>query len=1054
MKTNIFKLLAAGTFFILGVFKASGQIRIIKGTISDESGAGISGAIITDPESQVKATANASGNYGIVVHIGTAALEIKALGFKTEKVSIHASSDILNVKMQADLLGIDEMSTTSQGVVKERKSLGYSTTQIAGSTFEMSGAQNVLSGIQGKSAGMYVSGSGGSAGSSIRVQLRGLTSLQSDNQPLIVWDGIPIDNSCLQNLDLNNRQLDFGNRLSDLNPDDIQSIEILKGPAAGVLYGIRGGNGVVMITSKSGVKSAANGKVNIQYHSSFSLERFLYFPKLQGKFGQGINGLPDSSAASSWGPVLDGQIRPWGQASGGVKNEKGYGAVDGNLEGFFNSGKTWNNHISVSGGNETNLFYLSIGDMTNSSTVPGMEYKRNTISARATSNISKNLSSVFSVNYSRINSKNPTMGTDFAFFDQLLRTPVDIPVSSFQNLSSPYNSIDGFYNKSATNPYYILNSSNSENTVNNFMGAGSLSYNHQNWLSATYRFGVNSYSDSRLSHEPKIDSAVGQNSGNSFRKGLFAVDEYRLTELNSDLFLQAKRKLVRNLKMDALIGYNLRQRKISGVHGQTDGLLNKDFYNLTNSLNRPVIFNTFADNSLSAAYADIGFVYSDFLYLDFLARLDMINWGQKENRNLFNPGVALAWIFSEQFKLPIWMSYGKARTSVSSVSRAPSEYSTMNIFNTSVIGKSYMDAMGGSWYGNDFGYQRGLRYGTNSLNPEITHGIEAGLELAFFKKERLGLDVTVYSSTTSRAIMHIPVAIPTDYSAIAINGGTFSNQGLELLIKGSPVISKEFKWNAGFNFFMNKNKVKSLPLDYVQLPMGSVGNIEMLAEAGKEMGSLYGFTELRTGDNKLVVDSATGLPLMTLNPVNFGSFLPKNIFTITNSFKYKNWELYVQIDRKNGGVFYSRNKELLEKLGAAETTLGINGDGDERAAEVIANSVYKSHNGQYVENTKVVTPFDYWTNRKGAGINVIDGSFTKLREVSLIYSVPPDWLKRSAFGSVSVGISGRNLWLWTPDSNKFTDPETSSFGTSNLQGFQMGSLPGLRSYTLHLKVSF
>lgn len=1041
--------------FMFTALTAMAQTRVIRGKVSGSDGSPIDGATVKVLETQSSTTTKSDGSYALVVDANGKNIEVSAPSYKTKQIAIPLGSDNLDASLEEDPLGLDAISVTAVAIKREKKGLGYATTQVSGADASQGKDRSVFNGLQGKVAGLYITSGGGTPGSSTRIQLRGATSLNGDNQPLIVVDGIPIDNSSFQNSDNLNRQVDAGNRANDINPDDIESIEVLKGPAAAVLYGSRASNGAIIITTKSGKGSmGANNKMSITYNASYSWETILRFPKFQNEFGQGAYNEPDLRENWSWGPKFDGQLRPWGQEVDGQQRVKPYSALPNNVRDFFDMGHTLQNNISINGGGEKVGYFFSFGDLRNNSTIPGTDYRRNTIKGNAYAQLANNFYSNVSVTYTHTNSNISTQGQSYSFYDQILQTPRDIPLHELKDLNNKFNTLQNYYGAYTLNPYYILETARNNNVVDNILGVATLGYKFKNWLDLTYRVGSNFYTDNRYSHEPKIEGILGQNASITQNIGLYSESVYRVSEITSDFIANAKRNITDDLKLNVIAGHNVRQRSVNSTQAQTAGLVIPEYYNLANSDARPIVDNTFSRRRLVGVYGDIGLNYKDYLFLNITGRNDWSSTLPESKRSYFYPGVSLAWIFSSTFEMPKWLSYGKLRLANATVGKDADPYLLRSVFFTGEIGDGYSNSLLRSPYGTVTGYERGNRIGNPNLKPEFTTSNEIGVELAFLKNDRIGLDFTYYVNKSKDIIMSVPIAPSTGFTSQTLNAASIENKGIEILLKTAPVIKKDFRWNLNFVFAKNNNTVTALYEGIEQFSLGGLSSATVVAATGRAFGEFYAVGPQLSPDGKVVVDSATGLPLVDSKPRYFGTYNPKYTFSVTNTFKYKNWSLYIQVDRKEGGVMYSRTKDIMEFVGATENTLNINGNGSDRASEAVNNSVYKTWDNKYVENTVKVDPNDYWIDQRDASRNIIDASYTKLREISLSYQLPNKYLGKTPFGSLAIGLAGRNLMLWTPKENMFVDPETNSFGTGGVQGFEFGSLPTLRTWTLNLRATF
>lgn len=1052
------KYLRIQSFFLVTLTLSSAfiqaQTRYLKGKVTDAEGRAVERASIKIAGTEMEALSGADGTYALAAPSAAKQLSITANSFKPLVLDIPAGSDIINIKLEADPLGFNAISITAMALKREKRGLGYSSTQISGNDAALGKDRSVFNGLQGKVAGLNINNVGGTPGSSTRIQLRGATSF-GDNQPLIVVDGIPIDNSSFQNSDALNRQVDNGNRANDINPDDVETITVLKGPAAAALYGSRASNGAIIITTKSGKGGlGVNNKLAITYSSSYSWENFSRLPKLQNSFGQGADSMYDSRENWSWGEKFNDSVRPWGQAINGEYRTKKYQALPGNVKDFFNTGHTFTNNVSLTGGTDKVGYYFSFGDLRSTNPIPGTDYRRNTVKGSAYVQLPNNFYSNFSVNYMRTNSEVATQGQGYSFYNQILQTPRDIPLSELKDLNNPYNSLQNYYGAYTLNPYYVLKSSNNKNTVDNTLGIASLGYKHKNWLDVMYRMGSNFYTDSRYQHEPKLGGISGQNATQARNPGMYYESVNRVSEFTGDLIVNIKRQLHKDIKMEAVAGHNIRKRTERFLAGKTAGLMIPDFYNLANSAGRPEVENSLLEKLIVGVYADLGFNFKDYLFLNLTGRNDWSSTLPASQRSYFYPGASLAWVFSSMFKMPEVVRYGKLRLAAATVGKDPDPYLLTSTFSNGNIADGFGNSQLLSPYGTVAGYEKGDRIGNPNLKPEFTTSNEIGLEMAFFKNDRLGLDFTYYSNTTKDIIFRVPLAPSTGYTSIALNAASFSNKGVELLLRGTPVSKRDFRWDMSFIFAKNTNKVTSVYPGIDQVTIDGLSGATIVGAVGKPFGTFYVIGEQKTSDGKVIVDSTTGLPLKSANPQYYGSYNPNFTLTLRNTFTYKRWTLNVQFDHRQGGMVYSNTKDVLEFTGAASNTLNINGSGSERQAEVLANSVYRNYKGEYVQNTTPTSAQAYWTDQEILSRNLLDATFTKLREISLTYDLPKDLLKKTPFGSATLGFAGRNLFMWTPKENTFVDPESSSFGTSNAQGFEFNTMPTLRTFTVNLKVTF
>ncbi len=1052
MKLKLLKPTIVLLLFSTLISMVSAQTRVIRGKVTSSDGEPLSGATIMLSGENKITTSQDDGSYALAVNSMSGEITCQASGFKNSKATL--SGEEINFLLEEDFLGIDAVSITALGIKKEKASLGYSTTQVKGDVAAQGKDRSVFNGLQGKVAGLSISSGGGTPGSSTRIQLRGATTLNGDNQALIVVDGIPIDNSSIQGDNLN-RQVDAGNRANDINPDDIETIDVLKGPAAAVLYGSRASNGAIIITTKSGKgNTGQNKKMSMTYNSSYSWENPLRYPEFQNNFGQGGGGYSDTRENWSWGPKFTNELQPWGQMIGGEQRVKKYSAVPNNVQNFFNTGHTSQNSLSVNGGGEKVGYYFSVSNLNNASIIPGTDYNRTSFKGNGFAQLANNFTANFSVTYTRTNSLISTQGQAYSFYDQILQTPRDIPLHELKDLNNKFNTVSGHYGAYTLNPYYILATSANKNIVDNVLGVSTLSYDPLSWINVTYRVGTNFYTDERRSYEPKITGITGQNASQASKIGVYDESDFKVNELTSDLMATIKRNITNNLKLTALFGHNFRQRTVNTLSASTAGLVIPGYYNLDNSDGRPDVSNSYSQRRIEGFYTDLGVNYQDYVFVNLTARRDYSS-SLPINANSYNYyGASAALLFSKLLPKNSVITYGKLRLASAQVGKDADPYQLTSVFSTGSIDDGYNNSLLKSPYGTVVGYERGNRISNANLRPEFTTSNEIGLEMAFFKNDRVGLDVTYYSNETKDIILNVPIAPSTGFTSQTINAASFTNKGIEVLLKTTPIYTKNFRWNFNFIFAQNENMVTSIYEGIDQVALGGLGSASVVAAENKAFGQFYVIGAKKTPNGGIIVDSTTGMPVIDPTPQYMGTYNPKYTFTISNTFKYKNWSLYVQFDRKEGGIMYSRSKDIMEFCGTSINTLSVDGSNDSRLDGVIPNSFVQTGDNLFRANTVAVSAQDYYTDQKNNSANILDASYTKLREVSLTYNFPKEWLTKTPFGSMSMGIAGRNLMLWTAKENTFVDPETNSFGTGNVQGFEFGSLPTLRQITANFKITF
>jgi TonB-linked SusC/RagA family outer membrane protein len=1039
---------------------AFSQQRQIRGTVTS-GGEPVPFVSVVVKGTNLGVATDVNGNYELTVPQDAKTLVIAGIGYKTKEISIE-SGTTFNVELEEDVLNLDQVVITANAIEREKRSLGYATTQIQGDELTKGRDRSVLNALQGKVAGVNITGGSGSPGSSTRIVIRGGSSISGNNQALVVVDGIPIDNSSFQTSDNLNNQVDFGNRVNDLNPEDIESVTVLKGPAASALYGSRASNGAILITTKKGMSGTGNGKKNeISFSSSYTFEDILRLPEFQNDYGQGGEGKPDPRENFSWGPKFDGQIRPWGQMVDGKQRVKPYVGLPDNVREFFDIGHTWTNTLSLGGGDEKSNYYASFSNLNNTGVIPNTSYDRQSVRVAGGTQLTNKFSSTATVNYIKTKSLNSTQGQSFSVYDQILQTPRDIPILEGRDLTDPFNQLNTFYAAYTLNPYWIIENSSNRNDVNRLIGSLELKYDVNDWLNFTGRVGTDAYSDSRKMSRLKYHFVNWDFDQEDI--GRYSEDVYRVNELTTDLMANIHKDLGTNWKLNAVIGHNIRQRRVELTSAATAGLIIPNFYNLSNSDGPVVASNELSLRRLYGMYGDINFGFKNFLFLGFTARNDWSSTLPKANNSFFYPGVNGAFVFTDALGLKDnkVISYGKIRSSWAQVGNDADPYLLTTVFIPGAVDDGHANTDLNFPLNGVPGYERGDRIGNANLKPEITTAFEVGTELSFVDN-RIGIDFTWYNNSSKNQIINVPIAPSSGFRAQTINAGEITNKGIELLVRAAPIRSKKrdgFKWNVSFTYTKNRSNVKSLYPGVDQIVLGAPGQAGLsgaavVATVGKPYGTWYVVGPKTDGNGHVVIDTLTGMPVIATDPQYYGSYQPDYILGFSNEMSFKGVRFSFTFDHHQGGTMYSRTKDIQEFVGTSPNTLYNN-----REDFVVPNSVYavEGPGGEitYKENTNYKVHYqDYWTDQSNNQANLIDATFTKLREVSLSYTLPGAVLDKTFLGNVEIGIVGRNVALWTPKENTFIDPEVSSMGNGNAQGFEFGAVPPIRSWGGQIRVTF
>jgi TonB-linked SusC/RagA family outer membrane protein len=1055
---------------------ATAQDRTISGKVTaSEDGAPLPGVNVVLKGTATGAVTDVDGNYTVRASADGGTLVFSFIGLVTQEVEIGTRSTI-DVTMTQDARQLGEIVVTAIGIERERKSLGYSIQEVKGDELVKTRQTSVLNSLQGKIAGAQISNAGGALGSSTRVVLRGPTSLLGNNQALFVVDGVPINNNTSNNVQNSgnffDNVVDGGNRANDINPEDIESVSVLKGPAASALYGSRAANGVIVITTKKGSASGGN-KTEITYNTSYLLSKVLVNPKMQNRFGQGQLG--DNQAylndQESWGDPFDGSLRPYGAIVNNIQQYKRYEAVPTNLEDFYEIGTSFQNSLSLNGGNEKATYYLSFNDVNQKGVLKNTDYRRNNFTLNGSTKLSNRISSSASINYVRVQGNLPQTGQRNHALANILNTPRDYSIVDFEDLSNPFNTPDGFYTPFAVNPYYTLAHDYSQQNLNRVYGNFQLHYQPLDWITATARVGTDVSSDERNTFADIVqyNDPNGPNFGAAFNAdGEFTNERLNNREINTDLIVTMNRKLSESFSATLLIGTNFNQRTTDAVAVTAPSLTIPGYDNIAN-VNGTVVanplLNQFTKRRLLGVYSQLDLNFKGYLFLGATFRNDWSSTLPLDNNSFSYPGVNMSFVFTDAFEIsnPI-LSSGKVRASYAEVGNDAGVYLTNSVFTQAGATGSF--ATINFPFNNGTvtvpGFTEANQIANASLQPEITKAMEFGAEMRLFNG-RVNLDVSYYDSKSESQILNAAVAPSTGYTTQVLNIGSISNKGVEVTLGGTVVRRGDFQFDLSVNFAKNKNLVEELNPGTTQLNLLNQGNTPGLKiRLGRPYGVFEATTTLKTADGKTVV-GLNGVPLNDPTPVYIGSIQPDWTGGLTGTLSYKGLSLGVTLDTRQGGNIVSSTMAQLYFTGTAEETAF-----NDREEWIVPNSVVQTgvdddNNPVYSPNTTPLTMYGggtyrtYWSTIQGGARNeelLLDASYIKLRELALNYTLPKSLLSKTPFGNITVGLIGRNLWLHTAEDNHVIDPEASAFGNGNQQGYEFYGIPTQATYGVNLRATF
>ena len=1039
--------------FLVSVGVVNAQSKSISGKVfSADDGQPVIGAQVKVKGSTVGTITGPSGEFKINLSANAKNLVISFIGMKT--VEIEAKNNLV-VRLEADSKQMDEVVVTAVGIKRSSKALGYSATQISSADITSTGNRSAFNALEGKIAGVEITSASGAPGSSTRVIMRGFNSLGGSNQPLYVVDGVPISNGQVGSTSINGGT-DFGNRANDINPNDIESMTILKGGSATALYGGRASSGVIVITTKNGSKSKGKAKVNITSTTTFDTP--LRLPYMQNEFGQGWydrgGGLADLQENGSWGPKFDGKPRKWGFVVDNQQMVKPYVALPTNVSDFFDTGRTLNNSVSVSNGDEDKSYFISFGNIDADGIMPSDadSYKRNNLTLTGSSKFLKIFTVSASLNYVRKDQKFVPTGQDQAVLDGLWQSARDISIVDQKDYNNKFNNVDNYFTVYAQNPYYVLNEHGNKFMENRMYGNANLEAKVSPWLTARFVIGSD-VSNSTLKTWRAITNCSRADYNDD--PGQVTEGSYFSSELNTDFMLEFKKDFNEDFSVGGILGHNFNQRDSRSQTASVIGLSIPNFYNLSNSSATPSVSGDLSQRRLVGVYGQLNLGYKNYFYLNMTARNDWSSTLPAANRSFFYPSVDASFIFSELIDAKDFLSFGKLRAGIAQTGKDADPYRVFSIMTQTVHDDGYR-TLEYPLAGGVNGFTVSNTIGNPKLQPEISTEKEIGLEMQFLNK-RIGLDLSLYDKTTTDLIWAATIPSSTGYTSQIQNLGEINNKGVEIALSLVPIKTKDLEWEINCNFTSNKNLLVKLNDELTQVNVGGTSSIGFVNRPGYEMGLFEGIVPATDPSGNPVVN-AQGLPVFKDTKDIIGTSQNKFRIGGGTSLTYKGLKLHASFDYREGGQMYSRTAEILYFTGNAQQTTY-----NDRQPFIIPNSV-QLVNGNYVENTVAVAGFSNTMNLyynqsynagKGGAYALVDKTYFKLRELSISYSLPKSLLANTFISTVDVALVGNNLFLWTPNSNLLIDPEMTTFGTDMAADFgDYGATPSTRSLGFNVKLGF
>ena len=963
-----------------------------------EDGLPIVGAAVQIVGTSQGTVTNGNGEFQLTVPSSGATLRISYLGMQTINVT---AARTMRIEMLSDNKILNEVVVTALGISREQKTLGYSAQTIDNAQLTEGKVTDVTSALAGKVAGVQINATSGDPGQANSVIIRGISSINGNNQPLYVIDGVPLQSTTR----LAQQHQNAIGGITNVNPNDIENMTVLKGAAATALYGSRAANGVILITTKSGAKNGARN-FSISYDGSVQFRQIANLPKFQNKYGQGWNGTQTFIENGSWGPEMDGSTQVYGPIWNNQQLIHKYEAAENNIKDFFDTGVSTNHSVALSGVSSDSkmTYYLSYSYTSDNGIIPKDKdtYKRNTIAYRGSYQATDWFKLSSSVNFTKnnINTVGQYQGT--SMIDGILEFPRDISLVDRKNLVNAFDTPEAWYTPyGITNPYWAIENNYNHNDGKQVFGKIQADIKLMKQLTFTYRFGFD-YTDYDFKigypqiglDDALIQEDYGYAPSNMNQDGYVYTQYQRNYELNHDFLANWQDKYLDDkLDVNINVGVNMNERASTWMQGETDGLtFYTGFWDLSNGATRATLNESQSKRRLVGLFGDITLGWDDMLFLDLTARNDWSSTLPLEKNNYFYPGATLSWIFTRMLPKNNILDFGKLRLAYGKTGNDAGVYQ---------IYPRYVQGSSRGYYGTGLttfpfnginSFQSAASAGSSSLKPEMTTEFEAGVNLAFLDN-RINVDFSYYTRTTSDQIFTLPVDPATGYTSMVTNFGEVRNNGVELLVNTTPVRTRDFRWDLGFNFSKNNNKVISMPASLdggmVNINSFSAGNdaVYMRAVEGLPMGELFTYLPQYDEQGRIIVGES-GQPLLTDEVQDTG----KNVNAdwtggITTALSWKGLTLSAALDIRKGGYMFSRTKNLMQFTGNGEFTTY-----NDRRPFVIPNSVMADGS----ENTTPIYlndgSYQDWYNNYGYNLGgeayLLDRWFVKLRNITLGYQLP------------------------------------------------------------------
>jgi len=1029
------------------------SVQITGNVTGSDDGLPLPGVSVVVKGTTIGTVTDINGNYTLSVPAGATTLVYSFVGMKSQEIEISGQT-LINVILEVDALKLDEVVVTAIGISRQQKALGYSAVSVSADEAIQRSEPDLLRALQGKVPGVDIRSTGGSPGSATRITIRGASSFYGNNEPMFVVDGIPYSNVMVETTDMSLGGGAYGNSLSTLDPNNIQSMTVLKGAAASALYGSRAMNGVVVITTKTGSAAAVQKGLEVTVTSSLSLETIANLPVLQNTYGAGAN-FDYSNSNGSWGPRFDAldSIPVWNSSYSelGWPDMIAYEAQPNNVKDLFRTGHVYDNSVSIQSGTERSAVSFTASALNNDGYIPNSQFNRYSVSAGGSTWLQNGLKVNGSVGYTNSKQVGGIFGNNQA----------DSPeaASSFARglwiarnwIMDPYETVEGTTltpnHPQFDNPLWSWKHNQVITDMDRIVANMGLNYDITPWFNISYKLGVNSYQQFR---KQIIDIGSRGYEG----VGGLITDDYKFTELESNLVATFNRNITDKLNFVGLLGHSVNQRNSDRRLFQGKQFIAPGIYDMNNLQSVIPYGGGITKRRLIGVFADITLDYDGYMFVHFSGRNDWSSTLPPDKNDYFYPGVDASFLFTEAFEglKSNLLNLGKLRVAWGRVGQDASPYYLYDVYGlyNPINGQAAM-------YTPNTGY-------SPVLNPEFKDEFEAGTELVFLNN-KIGIDFTWYNKKTYDQIVPVDIAPSSGYTSQYSNVGELKNTGVELGLNLNPVKTVSgFEWNMYLNFTKNKSEVLSISEGVDMVTIGALfGDPSIMVAVGQPYGVFYGEVDARDDEGNLLIDPGTGLLIRSTEQDFYGDPNPDFISSLSNTFSFKGFSFNVLFDYRKGGDVYSNS--IVSMLGR-----GVTKDTEDREKTVIIPGYYGNPNtgeplldgtGNKIPNVTQVSVNDLYFGESfainAAGEwNVYDGTTYRLREVAIGYEIPKKLLQRTPFGSANISVIGRNLWYYSPNIPKYTraDLDVNGYGSSNVQGVEYSSAPTVKRIGFNLKFTF